>query len=65
MPTIQKATFQHKNASYRAAGNIEVAEGQTLKVESSPGGEDIFQDTCPEGKHWHVNVILFIEEHDL
>ncbi len=65
MPTIQKSTFVIKNHAYRAAGDFEVAAGQQLKVESSPGGEDIFQDTCPEGKHWKVNMVLYIEETDV
>jgi len=41
-----------------------VTAGQTLKVETSPAGEDIYEDACPAGKVWAVRVYIRITETD-
>lgn len=38
--------------------------GETLKVETSPGGEDILEVTVPAGKRWSVRVGVRISERD-
>ena len=35
---------------------ITVAGGQTLKIETSPDGEEILAETCPEGETWSVHI---------
>jgi len=43
---------------------VEVAALQSLKIETSPGGEDILDAECPAGKAWSVRIIVEITETD-
>ena len=43
---------------------FDVTAGQTLKVETSPSGEEVLEATCPEGKAWSVTVVVDITEID-
>lgn len=45
-------------------GNVKMSSGQTLKIESSPGGEEILNVAVPEGKRWSVYVQVKIQEFD-
>lgn len=36
--------------------------GKSLKIESSPGGDEHFDMTVPAGKTWNVRVFVRIEE---
>lgn len=40
--------------------SIAVTGGQTLKIETSPGGEDILEEVCPEGETWTVSIHIQI-----
>lgn len=35
---------------------ITVTGGQTLKLETSPSGEEILAEVCPEGETWTVHI---------
>ena len=39
----------------------EVVAGQTLKIQTSPEGEDILEELCPEGEGWEVRIQVRIE----
>jgi len=43
---------------------IEVAAGQSLVIETSPGGGEVLDVECPTGKVWSVRVIVEITETD-
>jgi len=49
---------------YKGDDVFELAEGQILKIESSPDGEEHYEGTVPEGKSWAVTLFLRIEETD-
>lgn len=40
---------------------IEVIAGQTLKIETSPTGEEALSELCPEGESWDVTIHVRIE----
>ena len=44
--------------------NFVLSAGKTLKVESTPDGEEHFNQVVPEGKSWAVTVFLKIVETD-
>ena len=46
------------------AGSAMVAAGKTLKLETSPQGDDLLGIECPEGKSWMVYVRLEVCESD-
>ena len=41
-----------------------VSAGQSLKVETSPGGSEILSEECPRGKSWAAYVFVKIVETD-
>lgn len=41
-----------------------VPSGTTIKLETNPGGVEIFTGTPPPGKKWLVQTNVFIEEVD-
>ena len=43
---------------------FEVAAGKTLKIETSPQGQDILDLTVPVGKKWSVQINVAITETD-
>ena len=43
---------------------FQLSAGKSLKIESSPDGEEHFDDVVPEGKVWNVDIFLKIEETD-
>jgi len=43
---------------------IEVAAGQTFKIEVSPDGSEILAAACPAGKRWVGRVIVEFTEMD-
>ena len=47
-----------------AAGSFQVDAGQSLKIESSPRGEEILDADCPAGKVWTVRIELSVIEQD-
>ena len=40
--------------------SVTVTAGQSLKIETSPGGEDILEKVCPEGETWDVRFHIEI-----
>jgi hypothetical protein len=40
--------------------SITVTAGQTLKIETSPDGEEILVEVCPEGETWDVRIHIEI-----
>lgn len=45
-------------------GTFQVTEEQHLKVETSPGGEEILDVIVPKGKVWTVTVSVRVIEED-
>jgi hypothetical protein len=53
----------YEAGKYRAGGTtITLAPGQTLKIETTPGGEEILLETCPDGHMWTVGINVTIHE---
>lgn len=48
----------------RASEIVEMAAGKTLKIETSPSGEEILDVTVPAGKKWSVGIVVSVEETD-
>lgn len=48
-----------------AQGKVNVASGQRLKIETSPGGEELLNEECPAGKVWKGEIKLDITEQDI
>lgn len=44
---------------------VAVSAGQSLKMETSPGGVDILDDSPPAGKRWVAKVSVSIDEFDV
>lgn len=51
--------YENKKSTINLSG-ITVTEGQTLKIEVSPAGEDILDEECPEGQIWTVQIHIQI-----
>ena len=45
-------------------GGIVLTAGQTLTIETSPGGDEILSAEVPAGKQWTVTVSVGIDEVD-
>ncbi len=43
---------------------FEVSAGKSLKIESSPKGEEFFNLEVPKGKKWTVTLTVLISEED-
>lgn len=46
-------------------GDVLLVAGQSVKVETSPGGEELLNVECPAGKAWSARVIVEITETDV
>ena len=46
--------------SLTGSGRYVLAAGKTLKIESSPQGEEILEVEVPEGESWNVGIFLSI-----
>jgi hypothetical protein len=44
---------------------FDLVAGQTCKIETSPGGEEILDVTVPPGKFHHVKIVIKITELDI
>lgn len=51
-------------SKYKGDDVFDLAAGKTLKIETSPNGEELLSRTVPEGKTWHVTVFVEICEKD-
>ncbi len=43
---------------------IVATAGQSLKIETSPRGDDVLAAECPAGKAWEISVNVCIKEVD-
>jgi len=43
---------------------IVVTAGKSLKLETSPDGQEFVSEVCPEGKTWSVVIFCIITETD-
>ena len=41
---------------------FEIPAGKELKIESSPGGDQMSLGIVPEGKMWRVHFVVYVEE---
>ena len=48
-----------------AIGTVALAAGKTLKVETSPAGEEILTAVVPAGKVWSITIVIDITETDV
>ena len=51
-------------ASCRLSGSesITLMAGKRLKIETSPGGEEILDEEVPAGKSWKIRIAVSVEE---
>jgi len=66
MAAIDLQTLDHsaKRTMSGGTGYFSMAAGKTLKVETSPQGEDLLNEQVPAGKVWTVVVSVSITETD-
>jgi len=50
--------------TYTGRGVYSATTGKSLKIETSPGGEDILDVEVPTGKVWEISISLSITESD-
>jgi len=55
---------QYPHLQKSAAGVFVVPAGKTLKIETSPQGDEILSATVPKGKVWSVSIVIDISETD-
>jgi len=48
--------------TYLGKGHFGVSGGKHLKIETTPGGEEILNEKVPSGKKWIVTISLAIVE---
>jgi len=46
------------------AGEASLVEGQSLRIETSPNGEELLNVVVPAGKTWKVNIAVVVDEID-
>ena len=51
-----------KHVKKAGSDSFELVAGQTLKIETSPDGEEILVAVVPAGTRWIVSVIVDIQE---
>ena len=59
-------TIEARSACNIKAGHatLAIAAGQSLKVETSPEGDEVLDVECPAGKAWSAKVDVTITETD-
>ncbi len=45
-------------------GKFELGAGQSIVIETSPGGREVLSAECPAGKTWSVTVSVSVDETD-
>lgn len=48
--------------SYQGSATVTAPAGRHVKVETSPGGEELLDAVVPAGKTWVVTVNVYIQE---
>ena len=66
MDLIEVGTQDARASGLLKAGHevVNVTTGKTLKIETYPGGSEILDAACPEGKAWSVQVDVTVTETD-
>ena len=49
---------------YHGRGDFSVTHGKYLRIETTPGGEDILNERVPNGKKWTVTINIDVVEID-
>lgn len=49
-------------AGYDGMGTFVIPAGKTLKIETTPHGEEILSETVPAGKTWTVSISVSVIE---
>ncbi len=62
MLTLVRRTLPSSTKLTAEDGNITVVAGQSLKIETTPGGVELLNDVCPTGKTWKVAISVSIDE---
>jgi hypothetical protein len=47
---------------HTGSDEFEISAGQSLKIETSPEGDEILNAECPAGKVWYASVRIDIKE---
>jgi len=58
--TIELFDNSITRVSKAGSGNFTVAAGKTLKIKTTPHGDNILDVTVPEDEIWHVTATLNI-----
>ncbi len=59
--TTTPARVQHSGYD----NDVIVSAGQTIKIETTPGGVEILNVVVPAGKQWSLNVSVDVRETDV
>ena len=62
MITLVRRTLPARTKLTGEQGDLVVAAGQTLVIETSPGGVEVLSAECPAGKTWRVSISVSIDE---
>jgi len=46
---------------YGDADNVPITAGQSLKIETTPRGEEVLDWECPAGQTWSARIIVELE----
>lgn len=58
-------TVKPKNKYMAGSNEFTATAGQNVVIETSPGGEDILDETVPEGHEWACKVWIEITESEV
>jgi len=47
---------------FGASESFDATAGQTIKIETSPGGVDVLRELVPDGEQWRVTVNIQVEK---
>lgn len=63
---LSTVTVSARASANFSQGSVDfsLATGKTLKIETSPNGEEILDLTVPVGKSWDVSISVSINETD-
>ena len=49
---------------FQSSGNVVLAAGQSIRIESTPGGQEFLDWTAPPGKVWTIDIGITVHEED-
>ena len=64
MELVETVVAVAATLQYTGLGSASLAAGQSLKIETSPDGEDVLDVECLVGKAWVAEVTVVINEVD-